>query len=111
MMTKTWSTKARPPEQHYFGARMISVNGHLFIGGGNSKVFAQYCPSTDTWTTGNVPTLQHYFGALVHHNQKVYLIGGGKEDRVEEYDLGTKAWYVCDANLPKKLENLYAFAV
>ena len=111
MMTKTWRTKAKPLQQDYQGARMISVNGQLLISGGFSKIFAQYNPTTDTWATGNAPTLQHYFGALVHYDQKVYLIGGYKEDRVEEYNLDTKAWSVCDVKLPKKLRNLYAFAI
>ena len=111
MMTKTWSTKEKPPEQNYQGARMISVNGQLLISGGKYKAFAQYNPSTDTWTTGNAPTLQHNFGALVHHGQKVYLIGGANEDRVEEYDLETKTWSVCSMRLPEKTENLHAFAI
>ena len=111
MMTKTWSTKAKPPQQEYSGPRMISVEGQLLISGGASMAFAQYNPSTDTWTTGKAPALQHNYGALVHHNQKVYLIGGHNEDRVEEYDLGTKAWSICDAKLPKKLSNLHAFAI
>ena len=111
MVTETWSTKAKPPQQPYVGARMISVNGQLLISGGYNKVFAQYNPSTDTWTTGNAPTLQHGVGALVHHDQKVYLIGGSREDRVEEYDLNTNAWSICDVKLPKKLGNLHAFAI
>ena len=111
LVNRTWSTKAQPPQQKYRGARMISVHGQLFICGGRHKVFAQYNPSTDTWTTGNAPTLEHYCGALVHHDQKLCLIGGENEDRVEEYDLDTKAWSVCDVILPKKLCNLYAFAV
>ena len=110
MMTKTWSIKAKPPQQEYWAACMISVNGQLLICGGN-KAFGQYNPSTDTWTTGNAPTLPHSYGALVHHDQKVYLIGGGNEDHVEEYDLDTKAWSVCDVKLPKKLRNLHAFAI
>ena len=82
IMTKTWSTKAKPPtKKNYWGARMILINGQLLISGSKHSVFAQYNPFTDTWTTGNVPTLQHYFGALVHHNQKLYLIGGEEDDR------------------------------
>ena len=107
-ITKTWRTEAKPPQQKYNGARMISVDGQLLICGGANKAFAQYTPSTDTWTTGNAPTLQHDLGALVHHDQKLYLIGGSGEDRVEEYDLGTKAWAICDARVPTKLYNLYA---
>ena len=111
MMTKTWSTKAKPPHQMYEGVSMISVNGQLLVSGGNGKAFVQYNPSTDTWTTGNAPTLQHRYGALVHRDQKVYLIGGYSEDRAEEYDLNTKAWSICDAKFPKRLWNLYAFAI
>ena len=111
MMTKTWSRNAKPPRQGYGGTCMISVNGQLLITGGYNKAFAQYNPSTDTWTTGNTPTLQHGYGALVHHDQKVYLIGGQNENSVEEYDLDTKAWSVCDVKLPKKMWNLYAFAI
>ena len=111
MMTKAWSTKAKPPQQDYKGACMTSVNGQLLICGSYGKTFAQYNPSTDIWATGNGPTLAHYFGALVHHDQKVYLIGGYQEDHVEEYDLNAKAWSVCDVKLPKKVENLYAFAI
>ena len=110
MMTKTWSTKAKPPQQDYRGADMISVNGQLLISGGNYMAFAQYNPSTDTWTTGNVLTLQHFFGSLVHHDKKVYLTGGNN-DHVEEYDLDTKAWSVRDVKLPKKVFNLYAFTI
>ena len=110
-MTKSWSTNAKPPQQNYKGARMISVCGQLLICGGYSRVFAQYNPSSDTWTIGNAPTLLHGFGGLVHLDQKVYLIGGEHEDRVEEYDLGTKAWSICDVKLPKKLENLQAVAI
>ena len=111
MITKTWSTKAKPPKKVYKGACMISVKDQLLISGGNKKAFAWYNPSTDTWATGKAPTLGHYLGALVHHDRKVYLIGGEAEDRVEEYDLDTKAWSICDARLPKKLLNLYAFAI
>ena len=94
MITKTWSTKAKPPKQEYRGARMISVDGQLLICGGNKKAYAVYNPSTDTWTTGNAPTLQHGDGALVHHDQKVYLIGGSGGDLIEEYNLNTKEWSV-----------------
>ena len=111
MMTRTWSTKAKAPEQDYRGARMISVNDQLLISDGNNYAFAQYNLSTDTWTTGNAPTLKHNFGALVHHDQKVYLIGGAKEDRVEEYDLDKKTWSVCSMRLPEKSMNLHAFAI
>ena len=111
MMDKSWSTKAKPPQQNYKGARMISVNGQLLICGGKDRVCVQYNPSFDTWTKLHEPTLEHYFGALVHHDKKVYLIGGHGEDCVEEYDLGTKAWSVCDAKLPKKLRNLHAFVI
>ena len=111
MMTKTWSTKSKPPQQDYQGARMISVNGRLLISIDKHTALVQYNPFTDTWTIGNAPTLEHFFGALVHHGQKVYLIGGENEDRVEEYDLDTKTWSVCSMRLPQKLLNLHAFAV
>ena len=61
-LTKTWSTKAKPPKQTYNGARMISVHGQLLMSGGNNKAFAQYNPSTDTWATGNAPTHPHLLG-------------------------------------------------
>ena len=111
MMTKSWSEKGKPPQQKYSGTCMISVRGQLLICGGFVKSIALYNPSTDTWTTGSAPTLQHHMGALVHHDHKVYLIGGEDEDRVEEYDLDTKAWSMCGAKLPKRLKNLYAFAI
>ena len=111
MMTKSWSIKAQPPQQNYWGARMISVNGQLLICGGRNKVFVQYNPSADSWAMLHAPALEHQLGALVHHDQKVYLIGGADEDRVEEYDLGTKAWSVCDVKLSTKMLNLYAFAI
>ena len=110
-LNRTWSTKAKPLKNSYYGARMILVNGQLFIVGGKKRIFVQYYLSADTWTTGNAPTLKHHLGALVHHDQKVYLIGGTYEDRVEEYDLDTRSWSICDMKLPKKLLNLHAFAV
>ena len=109
--TKSWSTKAEPPQQINIGPRMISVQGRLLVAGGFFKMFSQYDPTTDTWTTGHPPKLQHHVGALVHLDQKVYLIGGAKEDHVEEYDLNTESWSVCDIRLPKKLRNLHAFVI
>ena len=111
MITKTWRTKAKPPCQEFNGARMISVKGQLLVCGGANKTFVHYNPSTDTWTTGNAPKLEHDMGALVHHDQKLYLIGGNLEDHVEEYDLGTDIWSICDVRVPKKLNNLHAFAM
>ena len=109
--TKTWSTKANPPQQSYSGARMASTQDQLLVAGGSTKIFAQYNPTTDTWTTGNPPTLQHHLGALIQHDQKVLLIGGDGENRVEEYDLDTKSWSVCNFQLPKKLKNLHALHI
>ena len=111
LVTKAWSTKTKPPHDNVCGARMIYIQGQLFVAGSNYKVFLQYNPSTDSWTTLNGPTLKHGFGALVHHDQKLYLIGGLYEDRVEEYDLETKIWSICDVKLQKKIGNLHAFAI
>ena len=80
MMTKTWSTKASPPQQNFGGTRMISISGQLVVSGGPGQVFSQYNPSTDTWTTRNAPLLHHDNGALVHHENKLYLIGGFHEN-------------------------------
>ena len=113
--SNTWSEKAQAPPRRYRGARMVSIQGHLFIaGGGRNKVFAQYNPSTDTWTRGRAqsePQLFHHLGALVHHGQKLHLIGGANEDRVEEFDFDTGSWSVCDVKLPKTLYNLHAVAL
>ena len=111
MMTKTWSTKATPPQQNCGEARMISVNGQLVVSGGDSQVFNQYNPSTDAWTTRNAPTLQHDVGALVHHEKKLYLIGRYKEAHAEEYDLDTNAWSLCHGKLARNMCNIYAFVI
>ena len=113
-LSKTWSSKAKPPPQKYWGVRMISVQGHLLIAGGNNKVFAQYSPSTDTWATVSAesqPNSNHHLGALVYHCQRVYLIGGMKQNLVEEYDFATRSWSRCDVKLPAKLLNLKAIAL
>ena len=108
---KVWSHKQNLPGGSCNRARMIAVDDNLLVAGGLHKTFARYNPSTDTWTTGNRPALEHDLGGLVYTNGKVYLIGGQNEDRVQEYSLDNMSWAVCSIKVPKKVGNLYAFAL
>ena len=108
IVSKLWSRMAQFPGGRSYGARMIQVNDHLCLAGGENKILAWYSPSADTWSLTNAtPHLHHSWGAVLHQHKTIMILGGVMQKKVESYDIDTGVWSVCDWEMPEELQNIH----
>ena len=112
---KSWNAKATFPRDMSDGARMLHVNGRLYVAGGRTSVLGWYTPSMDTWCMGAQPLQRHLYGVLLHQDHKLFLLGSLRTKRVENssemYDLETASWSECEVKLPEFDGYLYGLSL
>ena len=100
----TWSARTPMPTAR-FGAATASVNGIIYVIGGDVSWFGcvatgvneAYNPATDTWTTMAPMPTARWISAAAVLNGIIYVVGGSEgcfppNRVVEAYDPATNAW-------------------
>lgn len=83
------------------GGGVASINGQIFVVGGQNKCCMHYDTSTDAWTLLKRPLENHKYAPALAWRGKIFVLGGLNTSTVEQYDPDSNEWSKWQLSMPE----------